>query len=146
MGGALGLAILASLAAARTDNLLESGADTLVALNGGYQAAFLVGANEAIPHRFFSAPGMNVIPFTNEFELRRHIRNERCLFCVSCCEKHRLCEGTRPRAATTGAPVSARTTASADNSTYGSGNAAAGAEDRQRKSQEEPIRMSKIVS
>jgi EmrB/QacA subfamily drug resistance transporter len=44
MGGALGLAILASLAAARTSILLESGADTLVALNGGYQAAFLVGA------------------------------------------------------------------------------------------------------
>ena len=44
MGGALGLAILASLAAARTANLLVSGAGTLVALNGGYQAAFLVGA------------------------------------------------------------------------------------------------------
>jgi EmrB/QacA subfamily drug resistance transporter len=44
MGGAVGLASLASLAAARTSNLLESGADTLVALNGGYQAAFLVGA------------------------------------------------------------------------------------------------------
>jgi EmrB/QacA subfamily drug resistance transporter len=44
MGGALGLAILASLAAARTSNLLESGTGTLLALNGGYQAAFLVGA------------------------------------------------------------------------------------------------------
>ncbi len=44
MGGALGLAILASFAAARTGNLLASGASPLVALNGGYQAAFLVGA------------------------------------------------------------------------------------------------------
>lgn len=44
MGGALGLAILASLAAARTGDLLESGANSPVALNGGYQAAFLVGA------------------------------------------------------------------------------------------------------
>jgi hypothetical protein len=44
MGGALGLALLASLAAARTDNLIETGAGTLFALNGGYQAAFLVGA------------------------------------------------------------------------------------------------------
>ncbi len=44
MGGALGLAILASLAAARTNNLLAFGASSLVALNGGYQAAFLVGA------------------------------------------------------------------------------------------------------
>ena len=44
MGGALGLAVLASLAAARTDNLLASGEDSLVALNGGYHVAFLVGA------------------------------------------------------------------------------------------------------
>jgi EmrB/QacA subfamily drug resistance transporter len=44
MGGALGLAVLASLAAARTDGLLAAGADRLAALVGGYQAAFLVGA------------------------------------------------------------------------------------------------------
>jgi EmrB/QacA subfamily drug resistance transporter len=44
MGGALGLAILASLAAARTDMLKASGAASLVALNGGYHAAFAVGA------------------------------------------------------------------------------------------------------
>jgi MFS family permease len=44
MGGALGLAVLASLAASRTHSLLASGDDRLVALNGGYHAAFLVGA------------------------------------------------------------------------------------------------------
>jgi EmrB/QacA subfamily drug resistance transporter len=44
MGGALGLAILASLAASRTDTLRASGDGSLVALNGGYHAAFLVGA------------------------------------------------------------------------------------------------------
>jgi hypothetical protein len=44
MGGALGLAALASLAAARTHDLLASGAGSLVALNGGYHAAFVVGA------------------------------------------------------------------------------------------------------
>ena len=44
MGGALGLAVLASLAASRTDSLLASGSDELVALAGGYHAAFLVGA------------------------------------------------------------------------------------------------------
>jgi EmrB/QacA subfamily drug resistance transporter len=44
MGGALGLAILASLAASRTDSLRASGDGPLVALNGGYHAAFLVGA------------------------------------------------------------------------------------------------------
>ncbi len=44
MGGALGLAVLASLAAARTNNLLASGVDAIVALNGGYRLAFLIGA------------------------------------------------------------------------------------------------------
>jgi len=44
MGGALGLAVLASLAAARTDSALAAGADNLGALNGGYQLAFIVGA------------------------------------------------------------------------------------------------------
>ena len=44
MGGAVGLAVLASLAAARTDTLLANGDDSLTALNGGYHVAFLVGA------------------------------------------------------------------------------------------------------
>jgi EmrB/QacA subfamily drug resistance transporter len=44
MGGALGLAVLASLAASRTDSLLASGDGPLVSLTGGYHAAFLVGA------------------------------------------------------------------------------------------------------
>jgi MFS family permease len=44
MGGALGLAVLASLAASRTDSLLASGDGPLLALTGGYHVAFLVGA------------------------------------------------------------------------------------------------------
>jgi EmrB/QacA subfamily drug resistance transporter len=44
MGGALGLAILASLAAARTGDLLAAGGGSRAALNGGYHAAFLLGA------------------------------------------------------------------------------------------------------
>ena len=44
MGGALGLAVLASLAAWRTDELEAAGDGTLAALNGGYHLAFLVGA------------------------------------------------------------------------------------------------------
>ena len=44
MGGALGLAVLASLAATRTDTLLDSGETQAAALTGGYHAAFLVGA------------------------------------------------------------------------------------------------------
>jgi EmrB/QacA subfamily drug resistance transporter len=44
MGGALGLAVLASLAASRTETLAGSGSGELEALTGGYHAAFLVGA------------------------------------------------------------------------------------------------------
>lgn len=44
MGGALGLAVLASLAAARTNFLLEAGTAQAAALNGGYQLAFALGA------------------------------------------------------------------------------------------------------
>jgi len=44
MGGSLGLAVLASLAAARTGALAAAGAAPVAALNGGYQTAFLVGA------------------------------------------------------------------------------------------------------
>jgi MFS family permease len=44
MGGALGLAVLASLAAARTEGLIASGVQSPVALNGGYHVAFVIGA------------------------------------------------------------------------------------------------------
>jgi EmrB/QacA subfamily drug resistance transporter len=44
MGGALGLAILASIAASRTSHLLASGHSHLSALNAGYHTAFLIGA------------------------------------------------------------------------------------------------------
>jgi len=43
MGGSLGLAILASIAASQTNSLLASGHSQLVALTGGYHAAFFVG-------------------------------------------------------------------------------------------------------
>jgi EmrB/QacA subfamily drug resistance transporter len=48
MGGALGLAVLASLADSRTGDLLASGEGSLAALNGGYHAAFLLGAGFAL--------------------------------------------------------------------------------------------------
>jgi EmrB/QacA subfamily drug resistance transporter len=44
MGGALGLAILASAADARTERLLDAGESSLEALTGGYHVAFLLGA------------------------------------------------------------------------------------------------------
>lgn len=54
MGGALGLAVLASLAAWQTSALLASGSEQLAALNGGYHAAFLAGAIFAALAAFLS--------------------------------------------------------------------------------------------
>ncbi len=48
MGGALGLAILASLAASRTDTLTAGGHTHVAALTGGYHVAFVVGALFAV--------------------------------------------------------------------------------------------------
>ncbi len=48
MGGALGLAVLASLAAAQTHGVSAGGADVLTALNAGYQQAFVIGAGFAL--------------------------------------------------------------------------------------------------
>jgi EmrB/QacA subfamily drug resistance transporter len=48
MGGALGLAILASVAASRTGSLLAAGTKPLAALNGGLHMAFLAGGICAI--------------------------------------------------------------------------------------------------
>jgi EmrB/QacA subfamily drug resistance transporter len=44
MGGALGLAVLASVAASRTNHLLAAGHGHVAALDAGYHTAFLIGA------------------------------------------------------------------------------------------------------
>jgi EmrB/QacA subfamily drug resistance transporter len=44
MGGALGLAVLASVAASRSNRLLDSGSEHLQALTSGYHLAFAIGA------------------------------------------------------------------------------------------------------
>ena len=44
VGGAIGLAVLATLATARTDSLLAAGESTAYALNSGYHLAFMIGA------------------------------------------------------------------------------------------------------
>jgi len=48
MGGALGLAVLASVAAARTNHLTAAGSSVAAALTGGYHLAFLIGAVFAV--------------------------------------------------------------------------------------------------
>jgi EmrB/QacA subfamily drug resistance transporter len=44
MGGAVGLAVLASVAASRTNTLVDTGHSQISALAGGYHVAFLIGA------------------------------------------------------------------------------------------------------
>jgi EmrB/QacA subfamily drug resistance transporter len=71
MGGALGLAVLASLAASRTNSLLSSGSARLVALNSGYHAAFVVGALFAAAAAMLSTtlrPGANTAEATDSVE------------------------------------------------------------------------------
>jgi hypothetical protein len=48
MGGALGLALLASVAAARTQGLMAQDVAEAAALNGGYQLAFLVAGSISV--------------------------------------------------------------------------------------------------
>jgi MFS family permease len=48
MGGALGLAVLASVAASRTSHLLAAGQSHVAALDAGYHTAFLIGALFAV--------------------------------------------------------------------------------------------------
>jgi EmrB/QacA subfamily drug resistance transporter len=55
MGGSIGLAVLASLAAARTQALAETGLASPSALTGGYQLAFAVGAAFAAAAAILSA-------------------------------------------------------------------------------------------
>src|SRR5262249_34336907 len=59
LGGAIGLAVLASLAASRSGVLAEAGMDERLALLGGYQAAFRVGP--AFPRR----PSSRALPPPN---------------------------------------------------------------------------------
>jgi MFS family permease len=44
VGGAIGLAVLATLATERTDGLLADGESTAAALNSGYHLAYVIGA------------------------------------------------------------------------------------------------------
>ena len=66
MGGALGLAVLASLAASRTDALLASGEGQLEALTGGYHLAFVVGALFAVTAAIVGAVLLRPRPMPSE--------------------------------------------------------------------------------
>ncbi len=62
MGGALGLAVLASAAAARTNSLESSGSSHGAALTGGYHLAFMLGAVFAAAAAGVAAKFLRVAP------------------------------------------------------------------------------------
>ncbi len=69
MGGAVGLALLASLAQSRTDSLRASGDGALTALTGGYHAAFVLGSLFALAAAALGALLLNPGPqFSGEHE------------------------------------------------------------------------------
>ena len=64
MGGALGLAILASVAASVSLGLSAAGVEPRAALNGGYHAAFLIGALCSLAGAAISAIFLRPKPMT----------------------------------------------------------------------------------
>ena len=62
LGGALGLAILASVAAATTNASLGSGVTTVVALTDGYHAAFAFGAIFALGAALLGVRALRIAP------------------------------------------------------------------------------------
>jgi EmrB/QacA subfamily drug resistance transporter len=69
MGGAVGLAVMASLAQSRTDSLRASGDGALTALTGGYHAAFVLGSIFAVAAAALGAFLLNSGPqFSGEHE------------------------------------------------------------------------------
>jgi predicted MFS family arabinose efflux permease len=65
MGGALGLAVLASLAARRTGDLVASGTEQVAALNSGYQVAFLAGAAAALAAGVVGGVFLRTVPMSD---------------------------------------------------------------------------------
>jgi EmrB/QacA subfamily drug resistance transporter len=68
MGGALGLAALASVADSRRETLLSAGDGPLAALNGGYHVAFIVGAIFLVA----SAIGVKLLRVESQPEMHGH--------------------------------------------------------------------------
>lgn len=68
MGGALGLAVLASLADGRTRDLLSSGTEKVSALTGGYHTAFVLAAVFALVAAVLSAVLLPTVPPAADLE------------------------------------------------------------------------------
>jgi hypothetical protein len=62
VGGALGLAVLATLSSTRAESLAKAGTDPLGALTGGFHLAFLVGAGLLLAAMAVAAFGLEGEP------------------------------------------------------------------------------------
>ena len=62
VGGALGLAVLTSLAAARTAGATRSGGSTAAALTDGYRLGFAVGAGIVVTAFILTAAALRPVP------------------------------------------------------------------------------------
>jgi EmrB/QacA subfamily drug resistance transporter len=69
MGGALGLAVLASIAASRAEGSTGSGDEHLAALTAGYHSAFIVGAVFALAAAVLAAALIRATPATAHGEI-----------------------------------------------------------------------------
>jgi EmrB/QacA subfamily drug resistance transporter len=67
-GGALGLAVLATLATTHSETLLESGDSAISALTGGYQLAFIVAAGLAVAAITVAVTVLRPAPMPQEAE------------------------------------------------------------------------------
>jgi EmrB/QacA subfamily drug resistance transporter len=76
MGGALGLAILASIAASRTGHLLAAGDGRIAALTAGYHTAFVIGAVFALAAAGAGALLLRTSPASEGLESAREHRAE----------------------------------------------------------------------
>jgi EmrB/QacA subfamily drug resistance transporter len=76
MGGALGLAVLASIAASRADGSAGSGDEHLAALTAGYHSAFIVGAVFALAAAVLAAALIRATPATAHGEVEEELAAE----------------------------------------------------------------------
>ena len=74
VGGAIGLAVLATLAAERTDNKLADGAGQLAALNSGYHLAYVIGAILVGIAVVIAVTVLREVPMPSPEEMAEHAR------------------------------------------------------------------------
>ncbi len=69
VGGAIGLAVLATLSSQRTGNLIAAGASHASALNSGYHLAYLIGAGLVVVAIALALTGLRVLPMPQHGEM-----------------------------------------------------------------------------